>query len=1104
MLLSLFALALSTGAISQTQNFGEDWRWAHFTAESGLPSNIIRSIFETEAGTVWIRTETGIAWFDEYQWHRIPVGGNATEFDGLKDFWGQGDSVLFLSDHQFHFGGRWGVRQPFVTPGAEYAVPFSEKTFLVCWKGTLYIAEGDTVRVFQPGGIVPSGKAISVATSRKGTVWAFFTDGVYELVNGGWKLRISHGPRPPIGDILVENEKGSGLLYTNAPIEMQGIWEWSNGSQPVLNISERRGKVVAIDIAPDNEAIVAFESGEIRIRRDGKWSEVSLKQFNINNILFFKYRNSGDLWIGTENGLYLGQRADPYWTFRRDPARKFHPSINQILRRRDGSLWLATAEGIQIHEPDGTIRDIRRIGSTPLYSLTALAEDRHGNVWISSGSQFPGAFRWDGKQWKHFSICEDSLRPYIHRIIRDRSDRLWFCGLDKLGGNVEGPQPGAYVLENGTFSRWGTEKGLLNGRVYSVAEGLDGALWFGTFEGISRWNNGRWRHWTRDNGLKSNRIFVLIVVQDGTLWFGHSGTVNAGLGFIDKEEQVRYRTTSDGLIDNVIWDLAEDQGGALWITTQTGLSSYTKGVFSSYGERSGLVCPILWPVVPHEKDVYVGTRWNGLGVLNHTRPSPPPPRIVPGKPIVEGDAAYLAWSAFAYWGQLRPNEILTRYKLNDGEWSDWTTKHDVSLSELSSGQQFLQVQAKGVIGQFAPEGSRIAFTIDPPLWLRPVFLVPTSILATGVLVLFGVLLWRKRAYDLALRASEEKFRTLANTTASAIFVLRDDTILYVNPSGEKLTGRSADKLLNTSFLALVQPDDRNRAESLLQIGSFDAGPASGLEYRITTASGDVRWIDALAAVMHFHGSPAIVLTAFDITARKESEQRLRDLSSELVLTEERERRRMATFLHDVISQNLAVGKLKVSTILKSGAQDGASQQLKEIRSLLDQSLNDAQSLTFDLCPPILYELDFATAVDWLTQRIGRQNDCSIVCEDDGIAKPLADDHRAVLFQAVREAIVNAVKHAEASTINVSLSGVDSTIRIDIRDDGKGICDNGADQGSGSETRRGGFGLFNIRERLGYLGGTVQIASIPGKGTCVTLTAPLNHSKTENNSGEQSP
>ena len=218
------------------------------------------------------------------------------------------------------------------------------------------------------------------------------------------------------------------------------------------------------------------------------------------------------------------------------------------------------------------------------------------------------------------------------------------------------------------------------------------------------------------------------------------------------------------------------------------------------------------------------------------------------------------------------------------------------------------------------------------------------------------------------------------------------------------------------------------------------------------------------------------------------QQQLRSLTSELSLAEERLRRRMATNVHDHIGQPLAISKIKLESLAGSADSPELSKSLNEICALIAQTIQSSRSLTFELSPPVLYELGFEAAVEWLVRQARQQHGLSIEFTDDSKAKPLDSNVRVLLFQAVRELLINVAKHARAQNVKISTRRVNDQIRISVKDDGIGFKIPKTDSHS---YKTAGFGLFSIKERLGYIGGHLDIESMPGRGTTVTLAAPIN-------------
>ena len=231
---------------------------------------------------------------------------------------------------------------------------------------------------------------------------------------------------------------------------------------------------------------------------------------------------------------------------------------------------------------------------------------------------------------------------------------------------------------------------------------------------------------------------------------------------------------------------------------------------------------------------------------------------------------------------------------------------------------------------------------------------------------------------------------------------------------------------------------------------------------------------------------------------KEYQAQLKSLASELTLAEEHERHRLATKLHDQVSQSLALAKIKLDALHASVASNQSlAQVIEDISGSLEKSIQNAKSLTFDLSYPILYELGFETAVsEWLNEEVRDKHGIAAEFSDDGQPKPLGDDVRVLLFRNVRELLINCIKHANADRVRVGIRRIDDSIEVTVEDNGVGFDPAEARM---TAAKKAGFGLFSIRESLEELGGRFEIESKPGAGCKVVMTAPLKdrtHKKEE--------
>jgi PAS domain S-box-containing protein len=362
------------------------------------------------------------------------------------------------------------------------------------------------------------------------------------------------------------------------------------------------------------------------------------------------------------------------------------------------------------------------------------------------------------------------------------------------------------------------------------------------------------------------------VDRSNTLWFGDQQN---GLGSIDDKGTVKYYTTDDGLVDNRIWDLKVDAKGKLWIATEGGLGSYDKGTWSTFDTRSGLNSPTLWPVLPFSDKVYVGTIGGGLAVLNLTESVHPPPHIILYPPFNQSGMTLLRWLPLAYWGELPSKDIMTRYKIDGGQWSGWNTRRELELNNLLIGTHTFEIQAKGLFGTFNENGQTEVCTIGIPFYKEPIYTIPLSILVIAV-ILYGVmLLTRRKKQESLLKESESKFSAVTETTSSAIFILQDKSFRYLNKGTEILTGYRIEELLHKDFSAIIHPDFRHVIDGGKEARNGSETLLPRYEFKIVTKSGEERWVDYTTYDIVFEGKPASLGTAFDITERKAAEEALR-------------------------------------------------------------------------------------------------------------------------------------------------------------------------------------------------------------------------------------
>jgi len=296
-----------------------------------------------------------------------------------------------------------------------------------------------------------------------------------------------------------------------------------------------------------------------------------------------------------------------------------------------------------------------------------------------------------------------------------------------------------------------------------------------------------------------------------------------------------------------------------------------------------------------------------------------------------------------------------------------------------------------------------------------------------------------------------------------------------------------------TFRNCVMPEDRDYVNEKWQAAL--AGAPYDIEHRICVADG-AKWVRERAEVEFDQAGRAIrgIGTVIDITERKhveqqilESRRRLQALASQLTLSEEQERRRIARELHDEVGQRLTFARMALATARETTSEAQREAILDDVSQSVRQAIGDIRDLVFDLSSPLMNEVGLAAALEeWLENQVGKKHGIRTQLIHDGRRLPLDDDMRAMLFRSTRELLTNVVKHARAESVVVHLEGEGTNVRITVEDDGIGFDVNARPKA----TERGsGFGLFSIQERMAALGGSLELSSAPGQGCKAILATP---------------
>jgi signal transduction histidine kinase len=220
------------------------------------------------------------------------------------------------------------------------------------------------------------------------------------------------------------------------------------------------------------------------------------------------------------------------------------------------------------------------------------------------------------------------------------------------------------------------------------------------------------------------------------------------------------------------------------------------------------------------------------------------------------------------------------------------------------------------------------------------------------------------------------------------------------------------------------------------------------------------------------------------------QSRLRSMSTRLHQAEESERRRIACSIHDNIAQSLVHLKLRIADAKTGPLTDPCQARLEGLSAHLDEIIREVYEVTYDLSPPVLYELGLRSALDWLIQGVQERDGISASLRWQADERVIPRELEIQAFHLVREMIRNVIKHARSENLLVEARFDGDMLTLNIIDDGVGFDRKAEAMDETSLT--GGFGVFSVRERVRDLGGAFDILSAPGQGTRATIQLPLSH------------
>lgn len=374
---------------------------------------------------------------------------------------------------------------------------------------------------------------------------------------------------------------------------------------------------------------------------------------------------------------------------------------------------------------------------------------------------------------------------------------------------------------------------------------------------------------------------------------------------------------------------------------------------------------------------------------------------------------------------------------------------------------------------------------------------------TGVAVFTRDVTEQKQA-ERALRESEAKYRRLHESLSDAYGqVDLQGRLLEVNQAYCDMLGYTREEMLRLSYRDLTPSRWHALEERVVRRQVLKRGYSDVYEKEYRRRDGTILPVELRAFLLRdAAGRPQSMWAIVrDISERKRADQalsraraeledrvrdrtaRLRELAVQLNDAEERERRRIVGILHGDVQQTLAGVRFMLDSARRRPLAEAAR---RRILRTADQHLLKAyeamRSLCSDLFPPVLQEASLAETLAWLREDMRTRFGLQVEVRAEAGGEPVTEALRTLVFQAVRELLFNAAKHAGVPRARVHLRlRAGDVLEVEVQDRGRGF--------NSTRPHATGIGLFSLRERLHHMGGSLRIRSSPGRGTTVILTVP---------------
>lgn len=961
---------------------------------------------------------------------------------------------------------------------------------------------------------LPQNSVYDIIQTRDGYIWLATMDGLVRF--DGVRFRVFNKSNSPgISHNrflkLYENAHGELWVVTEIPgltrfrqgtfdsfgLEKEG-YNFSNwisedaGGNPVTGFGENElvrfldGEISRFDPSDDSRQAVKGKNKKIFCQNSSDASQIfcytggrrvkfSGREIKIDNSAFSSafspaaQDDQENVWFITSDAKLIkaaeGKALEIYSAGNGLPGEPKNFVTDERLRLlsvdQTGAAWLTFLSSMQSELM------LRHPVSSEIINSPALYEDREGNIWV--GTFREGLYRGRRQIVSGYSKAEGLLDNNVYPIYQDRHGTIWI-----------GTTNGIYQYGNGKFTLLrGTEGNYLN----SIGEDASGTLLFSDHGNLRMLKNDRPYPYLNERIPGQTAIHAIFTDSEGTLWIGGEDYLTRF-----KDGVTTNFTEADGVGKNVKI-IIEDKRGGLWIGTYSGLSFYMDGRFTTWTEKDGLPSRSIRALhLDSDGILWIGTYDGGLSRFDGTR-------FVnyDTKTGLFNDGAFqiLEDSHHRFW--ISSNRGI--YRVSRDQLNEFAEGERARIISVAYGRSdgMLNIECNGgrSPGGIKARDGRLWFpTQDGVAVIDPdaVEINPSP----PPVVLEDILIDNRTLSSEAVYSVNHNPQTVIEITPDRTnFEIHYTALSFIGSENlrfrYRLEGLDEDWIAagtrRTAYYSYVPPGEYTfRVIAMNRDGVWNEEGAS-VRIKVLPPFYKTGWFTALMAAAVL----GLVFSVYKMRVNRleNARRRQEEFSRRLLASQEQERQRVASELHDTLGQSLLIMKNRIALAQADIDRRAAvEEQLEELSDSASAAIEECREIAYNLRPYQIKRFGLTETLYGIFMRISEVTDIEATAEIENIDELLPEDAQINLYRIVQESVNNVIKHSRATEAFMKITATGGVITVIIRDNGRGFTPG---VNAGSAGKNGGFGLTGIAERVKMLGGYFQIDSAPGKGTSILIT-----------------